>query len=130
MNLFSPSLAILRHLRPTDTSAPPGFDPVLPPNSLSIPENHHFSPKTHQNLTIFALFPQKICKTLKVHRTFALAIRFLAKFHFAPREEMMQRPRYGLREISGLPRTEIFANFLRQLRPNLIRTSVLALKTN
>ena len=31
----------------------------------------------------------------------------LAKFHFAPHESTMQRPRYGLRKTSGLPSLRI-----------------------
>ena len=39
----------------------------------------------------------------------------------------MQQPRYGLREITGLPRTEIFAFFLRPFRLNCIQAKQLTL---
>ena len=53
------------------TSATP--TPISPSKFLFIPIIHYFSTKNHQNSIFLNYFLISICKTLNVHRTFALA---------------------------------------------------------
>ena len=105
MNLFSPSLTFLRHLRHSAT-----------PTTLNHSTFMHLCNLKIAKVRFFAFFFKKIWKNPKVRRIFAVDFKntspsaqmclwfspkeIFAKFHLATHESTIGRPLDGLRKIS------------------------------